>query len=292
MPLHPICEPVELSLEASIFIDQVHWPASSKGPGQLLHFHDVSEMVLFEKVDGWFVAGGRRYSLGERSVIFVPSMLSHDFALAPGEKAWRLIQIDPYLVERVSRQSDGARLGHVFCARFDPEGFSRLIMLADWLQALVALNPADPQIARITELVLLAAVNAPSLEDGLESAGVDAFVERLRPAIELLRKRFSPIVSLEEAASCCNLSSAYFSRQFKAIFGMNFTEYARTYRLHVAARRLVSSRESMSRIAHELGFSSASHFTYRFHQRFGLTPRAYRRGSREPRDEGRTGERG
>lgn len=286
MSLHPICEPVELSLEASIFIDQVRWPASSKGPRQLLHFHDVSEMVLFEKVGGWFVAGGHRYPLATRSVIFVPSMLSHDFALAPGEKAWRLIQIDPYLVERVSRQSNGARLGQVFCVRFDPQAFSRLIMLADWLQDLVASNPANPQIARITELVLLEAVNVPSL-DGLETGGSDAFVERLRPAIELLRKRFRPAVSLEEAATCCHLSPCYFSRQFKQIFGMCFTEYARTYRLHVAARRLVSSRKSLSTIAHELGFSSASHFTYRFHQRFGVTPRAYRQGAREPREEAR-----
>lgn len=285
MPLHPICEAVDLSMEASIFIDRVRWPSSSKASDQLLHFHDVSEMVLFEKVEGWFLAGGRRYPLFERSVIFVPSMMSHDFALGPGEKAWRLIQIDPYLVERLSGQGKGTRLGQVFCVRLDEDAFARLITLADWLQDLAASDAADPQIPRITELVLLAAVNAPELEHGLESGAIDALAEKLRPAIELIRKRFSPGVTLGEAATCCHLSPSYFSRQFKNIFGMSFTEYARAYRLHVAARRLVSTREPLSRIAHQLGFSSASHFAFRFHQRFGLTPRAYRRGFREPRDE-------
>jgi AraC-like DNA-binding protein len=287
MPLHPICEAVDLSMEASIFIDKVRWPSSSKAPDQLLHFHDVSEMVLFEKVEGWFLAGGCRYPLVGRSVIFVPSMMSHDFALAPGEKAWRLIQIDPYLVERLSAQGNGARLAQVFCVRPDPDAFARLIMLADWLQGLAATDPADPQIPRITELVLLAAINTPALENGQESGGGEALVERLRPAIELIRKRFSPGVTLEQAATCCHLSPSYFSRQFKNIFGMSFTEYARTYRLHVAARRLVSTREPLSLIAHQLGFSSASHFAFRFHQRFGLTPRAYRQGFRQPCDDTR-----
>ena len=51
---------------------------------------------------------------------------------------------------------------------------------------------------------------------------------------------------------------------------MNFTDYARAYRLHLAARRILSSGAAVSHIAYGVGFSSASHFTALFHDRFGL----------------------
>jgi AraC-like DNA-binding protein len=61
---------------------------------------------------------------------------------------------------------------------------------------------------------------------------------------------------------------------------MTFTDYARTYRLHLAARRLASSDSSISEIAYGVGFSSPAHFTARFRERFGMTPRAYRGSAR------------
>ena len=79
----------------------------------------------------------------------------------------------------------------------------------------------------------------------------------------------------------CSLSPAYFSRRFKHVFGMNFSDYARAYRLHLAARRIVSGGAPISEVAYSLGFSSASHFSARFHERFGMSPRAYRQGARK-----------
>jgi AraC-like DNA-binding protein len=57
---------------------------------------------------------------------------------------------------------------------------------------------------------------------------------------------------------------------------MTFSDYARTYRLRLAARRLVGSGAAISEIAYGVGFSSPAHFTLRFRERFGMTPRAYR----------------
>jgi AraC-like DNA-binding protein len=280
MPLRPICEPVELPLESSVFIDRVHHPESARARARLLHFHDVSELVLFEKVDGWFFADGKRYPLEGQSVIFVPSMHGHDFAIGSGERSWRLIQIDPYLVERLSHLPDGAHLTRAFWARCDQATFARLIALSDWLEEVLAANPADPQAVRITELILLTAAKGSVIDSQSDLESGDAGLERLLPAVELLRQHPDQVVTISEAATSCHLSASYFSRRFKQTFGVGFADYARAYRLHVAARRLSTSRDPLSKIARELGFSSPSHFTFRFHERFGMTPRAYRRGFR------------
>src|SRR3546814_16417163 len=87
----------------------------------------------------------------------------------------------------------------------------------------------------------------------------------------------------------CNLSPAYFSRRFKRVFGMNFTDYVRTYRLHLAARRILTTGAPVSDIDYGLGFASPSHFTARFHERFGETPRDYRQSVRRRQDTETTG---
>jgi len=280
MALRPICEPVELPPGASLLVERVEHIRESPELGRLLHFHDVSELVVFETVSGAFFAEGRRHAIGDRSVIFAPSMRHHDFKLDAGIKAWRLVQIDPYLIERLAMQPPLARLSHAFCVRPRDTEWPRLIMLLDWLSETVAGDPFDPLATRILELVLALAAGAPA-DEGSADAGATDHVERLLPALERLRLDPSATVPLDEAAAVCSLSPAYFSRRFKRVFGMNFTDYTRAYRLHLAARRILSSGTAVSHIAYGVGFSSASHFTALFHQRFGMTPRDYRRSMRQ-----------
>jgi AraC-like DNA-binding protein len=279
MALRPICEPVELPLGASVLVEQVEHPARSPELGRLLHFHDVSELVLFDTVEGVFLADGRRHPVGERTIVFAPSMRHHDYELAPGAKKWTLVQIDPYIVEQLALQPALARLGRAFCARPDAQTWQRMGTLAHWLSDVIAADPRDAVAVRIVELLLVATVSAPEVE-GAVADGEAAHVERLLPAVERLRLHPSAAVPLEDAAAMCNLSPGYFSRRFKSVFGMNFSDYTRAYRLHLAARRILTTGAAVSEIAYGLGFSSPSHFTARFHERFGMTPRAYRRSAR------------
>src|SRR3546814_10461865 len=50
------------------------------------HFHDVSELVIFDAVRGSFLADGRRHAVAGGTVVFAPSMRHHDYELAPGAK--------------------------------------------------------------------------------------------------------------------------------------------------------------------------------------------------------------
>jgi AraC-like DNA-binding protein len=87
-------------------------------------------------------------------------------------------------------------------------------------------------------------------------------------------------VSLEEAATACNLSPSYFSRQFKQVFSVPFNDYARGFRLRLAARRIISGGERISDIAYELGFGTHAHFAAAFSKRYGMSPRDYRASGR------------
>jgi AraC-like DNA-binding protein len=205
-------------------------------------------------------------------------MHDHDYALARGEMEWVLVQIDPYLVESLAGRPEFTRLSRPFCAFPEWRTCQHLESLADWLIEAVAAGK-DAAIERIVELLLIAAAEAPEQDSGAAAQGTASF-DRLLPALERLRSRPNQPIPLGEAASICSLSPAHFSRRFKQVLGMNFTDYARVYRLHLAARRLATTGSAISKIGYSLGFSSPSHFTARFRERFGMTPREYRSSAR------------
>lgn len=278
MTLRPICEPVELPIGAAVLAERITIAAEAPQLGRFRHFHDVAELVLFRSVRGEFIAGDHRYPLADGAIAFAPSMRDHDYALARGAMEWVLVQIDPYLVQALAGRTKFARLGRPFCAFPEERTRQQLEGLAEWLIEAVA-KRNDAAIERIAELLLIAAAQAPEGNAGAADERTANF-DRLLPVLERLRSMPHEPISLEAAASICSLSPAYFSRRFKQALGMNFTDYARVYRLHLAARRLATTGSAISEIGYSLGFSSPSHFTARFRERFGMTPREYRSSAR------------
>jgi AraC-like DNA-binding protein len=279
MALRPICEPVELPLGASVIAERVTIPPGAPPIGSFMHFHDVAELVLFRCVRGEFIADGRRHRLGDGAITFVPSMRRHDFALEPGAMEWVLVQVDPYIVESLVVGSNVARLSRPFCAWPDGKLGERIGALAGWLAEAAQSEPAEPATGRIVELLLLAAAQAPEREPADDHVDPSR-VERLLPVLERLRASPAEAIALESAAAMCSLSPAYFSRRFRQVFAMTFSDYARIYRLHLAARRLVTTGATISEVAYGVGFSSPAHFAARFRDRFGMTPREYRNSAR------------
>jgi AraC-like DNA-binding protein len=278
MVLRPICEPVELPAGASVLAERVSVSADAPAIGGFRHFHDVAELVLFCRVRGEFIADRSRHALRDGSVVFVPSMRQHDYALERGAMEWLLIQIDPFVVESLGLAERLAALSRPFSADPDPQIRDRLEMLGDGLLDAIGRN-ARGEIERIVELLLLAVAElAPA--DPVGEADHHLHAERLLPALERLRTMPAEPLDLESAATLCRLSPTYFSRRFRQLFGMTFSDYSRIHRLHLAARRLVGSGAGISEIAFGVGFSSPAHFSARFRERFGMTPREYRATAR------------
>lgn len=276
MEMQPICEPVDLPLGMTALVVRVDMPAGSPPPARLLHFHDVAEIVLFGDTHGRLFCEGESFPIVPGSVVFVPSMCYHDYLFDGGAKQWTLIQLEPYLVEQLARQVDSGVLTRPLCVKPDDATAGRLDMLAGWLAETARLNAADPLIDRIVGLILSALGRLP-VTMGEQVAGSSAQLSRFLPVVERLRQAPGARLTLGEAATLCHISSAYFSRRFAAVFGCGFADYVASYRLHVASRRIATTATPLSEIGYELGFSSHSHFTARFRERFGVAPREYRK---------------
>src|SRR5690606_39104707 len=138
----------------------------------------------------------------------------------------------------------------------------------DWL---LGVEGNDPIAAPLATTLLHAATRAAPLQ-GEPLQGDADLLERLRPAIDALRRDPAHAPSAAEAAASCALSPAYFSRRFKQRIGMPWSDYVRTHRLHLASQLLLESDRSVAAISESLGFSTPSHFGELFQRRFGATP--------------------
>lgn len=102
---------------------------------------------------------------------------------------------------------------------------------------------------------------------------LDARVQRV---LELIQQDFTAQHSLETLAQAVSLSSSHLSHLFKQDIGDSIINVLLNMRLGQAARLLEFTTESLQNIAEQVGFSSAFYLSRQFHQRFGMSPRAYR----------------
>lgn len=101
--------------------------------------------------------------------------------------------------------------------------------------------------------------------------------ELVEAAKELLAARMTTPPSLHELATALHLSPFHLARVFRAGTGYSPGDYVHGLRMRSASERLMADPHAdLSRLALELGYCSASHFTDRFRATFGRPPSAVR----------------
>jgi AraC family transcriptional regulator len=108
----------------------------------------------------------------------------------------------------------------------------------------------------------------------LHLAGELASVEAVKEAVALQPAHKWSLVGLAKVA---NVSPFHLSRIFRRMVGASVYDYVLRARLAAALDFLVDTKMDLTSVALEVGFSSHSHFTARFHTFFGMTPTAFRR---------------
>ncbi len=89
------------------------------------------------------------------------------------------------------------------------------------------------------------------------------------------------MVTVNEAASQCMMSTSHFSRLFKKITGVTFAKFALGHRIKQSAVSLIDTSDPIKKIAIDWGFIDSSHYTKTFEKFFGTSPSEFRKKSKE-----------
>lgn len=268
-----LCEPIILDPATSVRVERVARPPASGAPDPFPHFHEPAELIWFDRARGEVTTETGVHPIGDGTLLYLPSMTTHDFRLKAGATSWVLVHLDPS-VARAGPSRLPSALAVPQIRRPQGDERERLAKAFEWLVALAARPERAADVLALAGLLLGELPQAPA---SAHEIGTGLALHRLRPALDLVAEAADRPVTLEDAAACCHLSPSYFSRAFSKQFGVGFSDYARQYRLRVAARSLTTGGLRVSEIAYLSGFLSPSHFSSAFQKRFGLSPTQFRR---------------
>ncbi len=108
----------------------------------------------------------------------------------------------------------------------------------------------------------------------LKCARRDPTYSAMTAVINYIDEHLSDNIEIERLCKLACMSRSKLYEQFKNIAGCGPMEYLQQRRLERAKELLLSGR-NVTQACFEVGFLSASHFTRRFHQQYGVSPREF-----------------
>ena len=136
----------------------------------------------------------------------------------------------------------------------------------------------------IEMLVLLIRSHSSEMEEQSLNTGK---VSRLIKLVDAyLHENLAKKIHIRDLAEQVELSESHFRYVFGRLYGMSPSDYIIHCRVEEAKRQLLESRETITEIAFELGFSSSQYFSNTFKAKTGMRPIEYRKAIEEFRKGG------
>lgn len=125
---------------------------------------------------------------------------------------------------------------------------------------------------KIAEIWLEFLTLLPSLPSTAPAKGYT----RIRSLISYIHTNYSQPLSSGDIAASAHISKTECVRCFQAFLGESPYQYLMKYRLHMSTALLSSTDRSITEIALDVGFHSASSYIRYFKEHYGITPLKYR----------------
>ena len=102
-------------------------------------------------------------------------------------------------------------------------------------------------------------------------------LERIYPAILLVKDQFATGLTVEQLAQACAMSPATFYRLFRQTVSKTPMQYLEEYRLKQAAQLLLTDTDTLAAIAEKCGYCDEFHLSRNFKRHYGMSPREYKK---------------
>ena len=96
--------------------------------------------------------------------------------------------------------------------------------------------------------------------------------------MDYINARYFCDIELDTLSGLCNISKEYFCRLFKKTYGVTPFSYIKSLRIQEAKKRLLlNKKQSLFRIAEDIGYHSMNYFVTDFKRLEGIAPTEFRR---------------
>lgn len=259
------------------------------------HRHEVLFQILYiARGRAQAEVDGRSVALAGPAAVMVPAATAHGFAFQPGVDGWVVTVQEPHVRDLLAAEPGlwalferpgvlawgkvAERGAGALAALGEPRPVAEAIAaLADefaghqrWRQAAI-----DAALARLL-LALARALPGDSAPGGLP-AGAPAHLARYRALVDT-RFRLQP--SVASLAAELGITATQLNRICRAQLGRGALELLHGRMALEAQRQLAYTTQSVKRIGLDLGFADPGYFTRFFKRLCGMSPTAWRDGTR------------
>ena len=95
-------------------------------------------------------------------------------------------------------------------------------------------------------------------------------------SLNFIKEHYKEKLSAQDISASANLSQSYFFSAFKKAMGVSPIAYLNSYRLSLAAEKLINSEKTVNEIADSVGIEDSVYFNKLFRKAYQLSPIKYR----------------
>lgn len=259
-----------------------------KQTGCVLHFHQEIELLYVENGGFNIWLDGKAFHAEKGDLVIINSNECHKIQSSTDNCYYKCIKCAPQILYTMDQSFFNMRYVMPFIVNTDEHKrvFTKDEISSSGIPELVA-NIHDEwmekkygfELSIHSDLLRIFLIIVRSWDNsGASIKPIDVssnLSKTIQAAVEYVGKNYAN-ASETEAAKLCNLSYSYFSHSFKRVMNMSFKEYVNYVRINESQKLLISENKSVSQIAEELGFSSASHYIQCFKKIKGESPKQFK----------------
>ncbi len=231
------------------------------GLQNLPHWHIESELIFAEKGSAKVMADNNLYSLSEGYCVFIRSGAVH-YIKAESDSVISVMKIDSQLIS--AEFGTLAPVCPLLEKKYDvSEAFEKIRQEISNGEKYYEVICSGLALALTAEIFRNEKTSSSEI-----SSGSGAYKKLLR----IISERFADI-TFDEAAEIMCFSKPYFSKYFRRMSGMTFSEYLNIVRVSEAVKMLSKGNMSAGETAVVAGFGTIRSFNRVFKQYTGFTPR-------------------
>ncbi|MCX7303620.1 MAG: AraC family transcriptional regulator [Hyphomicrobiales bacterium] len=240
------------------------------------HAHAEAHIILWlDGAAGEMTIGGAKVELGPTVAAGINSFQPHSHALSADGRAGQFLAfyIDPEWFHRRRGVPAGQSIFSAPSIPIDPWLHRAAVMLYEDLSDGDVDELALYEVESLIDSLADAAASMRPRRAASFGSGVDF---RVLKAIELMKANVGERICFDDVARRVGLSRPHFFALFKEQTSLTPNVYWNTLRMQEALRQLQWSREPLTSVAWNLGFTTQGNFTRFFRDHAGVPPTLYR----------------
>lgn len=247
------------------------------------HYHPEYELTYILKGTGYRVVGNSHAHFSQGDLVLLGSNLPHTWCGklddgAPSEAL--VIQFSKEIIEPFLKLNEGQSIQKLLELSNRGLCFESDQLLADQLYTITNTSGLERILSLLSILNQLSiGKSRPLTTENYHGIMTKQFETRVNKVCAHLQNHFHDQITLKQVADLVFMSESNFCKFFKKATGTTFSDYLNDLRINEACHLLLSTEDTVGKIAQDSGFESLSYFNRVFLKKKQLTPSVFRKQS-------------